>query len=272
MKLNIHFHGIIYYNVIKILEVSLVSTKIIQITDLHLNKSRELLVNGVNTYDSANSVLNEIQNNEKDADCLILSGDLSNDCSSESYEHLMVLLKSIKLPIYLMSGNHDSPSLLRKISNSNNVHFKSFNAFQNWGVFMFNTKKHNSPNGILNQNELLYFDKILKDKFYKNIIIFLHHHPVLIGSASMDKMVIENADLLISRIKKSNKVRAVCWGHVHTEYYQTIGSVELFSTPSTCYQAKEKSKDFIIDNKASPGYRKIKLNADGSINTEVVRI
>ena len=59
----------------------------------------------------------------------------------------------------------------------------------------------------------------------------------------MDTMVIENADLLLKRIKKSKKVKAISWGHVHTEYYETIGSVELFSTPSTCYQVKEKPKN-----------------------------
>ena len=51
------------------------SVKIIQITDLHLNKSKELVVNGVNTYNSANSVLDRIKEDENDADCMILSGD-----------------------------------------------------------------------------------------------------------------------------------------------------------------------------------------------------
>ena len=137
---------------------------------------------------------------------------------------------------------------------------------------MFNTKKKNSPNGILHEDELRCFDAVLHNSLYENIIVFLHHHPVLIGSTSMDTMVIENADLLIDRIKNSKKIRAVCWGHVHTEYYQTIGSAQLFSTPSTCYQAKEKSEKFIIDDTALPAYRKIVLNNDGSINTEVFRI
>ena len=248
------------------------SVKIIQITDLHLNKSKELIVNGVNTYNSANSVLDRIKEDESDADCMILSGDLSNDYSRESYNNLMMLLKDFKLPIYLMSGNHDSPALLKELSNTNNLHFTNFNAFNNWGVFMFNTKKENSPNGILHEDELQCFDAVLHNSLYENIIVFLHHHPVLIGSTSMDTMVIENADLLLNRIKNSEKIRAVCWGHVHTEYYQTIGSVELFSTPSTCYQAKERSEKFIIDDTALPAYRKIVLNSDGSINTEVFRI
>ena len=102
------------------------STKIIQITDLHLNKSKDKVSNGVNTFESANMVIESIRINEKNIDCLILSGDLSNDYSIESYDHLMQLLKDFETPIYLMSGNHDSTSLLKTLSNNKNIFFKNF--------------------------------------------------------------------------------------------------------------------------------------------------
>ena len=149
------------------------STKIIQITDLHLNESKEVITNGINTYNSAKKVLDTIKIKEKDADCLVLSGDLSNDCSQESYNNLMSLLQGFNLPIYLMSGNHDSPPLLKELSNNYDVHFKNFDSFNNWGLFMFNTKKDNSSSGILDNDELLYFDEILENNSYENIIVFL---------------------------------------------------------------------------------------------------
>jgi Icc protein len=248
------------------------STKIIQITDLHLNKSKDVVSNGVNTLESANMVIDSIRINEKDIDCLVLSGDLSNDCSIESYNHLMQLLKDFETSIYLMAGNHDSPSHLKTLANNKNIFLKNFQCFNNWGVFMFNTKKENSPNGLLKKDELKYFDEVLSNTLYENIIIFLHHHPVPIGSASMDSMIIENAELLTDRIMKYDKIKAVSWGHIHNEFDLNMGSAKLFSTPSTCYQAKEKSKNFIIDPEASPGYRKIYLNDDGSFNTEVIRV
>ena len=171
-----------------------------------------------------------------------------------------------------MSGNHDSPSLLKTLTINKNIFLKNFLSFNNWGVFMFNTKKENSPNGFLKKEELVYFDQVLSNTLYKSIIIFLHHHPVPIGSASMDTMIIENAELLTDRIMKYDKIKAVSWGHIHNEFNLNMGSAKLFSTPSTCYQAKTKSKNFIIDPKASPGYRKIYLNDDGSFDTEVIRV
>ena len=248
------------------------STKIIQITDLHLNKSKDVVSNGINTHESANKVIESIRINEKDNDCLILSGDLSNDYSIESYNYLMQLLKDFEAPIYLMSGNHDSPSHLKTLTNNKNIFFKNFQCFNNWGVFMFNTKKENSPNGLLKKEELVYFDEVLLNTLYEYIIVFLHHHPVPIGSASMDSMIIENAELLTDRIMKYDKIKAVSWGHIHNEFNLNMGSAKLFSTPSTCYQAKEKSKNFIIDPEALPGYRRIFLNDDGSFDTEVIRV
>ena len=171
MRLNIHFPRIIHYNTMITSKTKFMSTKIIQITDLHLNKSKEMISNGVNTLESANMVIERIKNNEKNMDCLILSGDLSNDYSIESYNHLVDLLKDFETPIYLMSGNHDSPSLLKTLTINKNFFYKSFECFDNWGLFMFNTKKENSPNGVLYKEELEYFDKILANESYKNIFI-----------------------------------------------------------------------------------------------------
>ena len=171
MMLNIHFPCFIDYSTIITITAKFMSTKIIQITDLHLNKSKDMVSNGVNTLESARIVIESIRINEKNIDCLILSGDLSNDYSIESYDHLMQLLKDFETPIYLMSGNHDSPSLLNTLTNNKNIFLKNFQCFNNWGVFMFNTKKENSPNGLLKKEELMYFDEVLSNILYENIFI-----------------------------------------------------------------------------------------------------
>ena len=44
----------------------------------------------------------------------------------------------------------------------------------------------------------------------------LHQHPVLIGSESMDQMIIENSSKLLNRIT-NNKIKGVAWGHIHNE-------------------------------------------------------
>tara|TARA_B110000438_G_C15634616_1_gene572531 strand:+ start:16 stop:534 length:519 start_codon:yes stop_codon:yes gene_type:complete len=170
-----------------------------------------------------------------------------------------------------MSGNHDSPQKIKSICNGKNLKSQNYKSVKEWGIFMFNTKKDNSPNGILHQNELDYFDKVISDNENSFLLVMLHHHPILIGSDSMDKMIIENSSELLNRIN-NNKIKGVGWGHIHNEMSIDYNGAQLFSTPSTCYQAKPKSKKFLIDYSQSPGYRVIQLKDDGVINTKVIRV
>ena len=45
--------------------------------------------------------------------------------------------------------------------------------------------------------------------------------------------------------------------------------IQLIGTPSTCRQFKPNSDSFAMDN-SPPAYRKIQLNNNGSIDTNVV--
>ena len=246
-------------------------TNIIQITDLHLFADRNKIANNINTFKSAELVFAAINANEVGFDMLILSGDLSGDESDESYGNLEYLLRNFKCPIYLMSGNHDSPQKIKSMCNGKNLKSQNYKNVEKWGIFMFNTKKDNSPNGILHQNELDYFDKVISDDANSFLLVMLHHHPILIGSDSMDEMIIENSGELLNRIN-NNKIKGVGWGHIHNEMSINYNGAQFFSTPSTCYQAKPKSKNFLIDHSQSPGYRVIRLKDDGGIDTEVIRV
>ena len=266
---NIHAIIAILTNIL--LDLDKLIINIIQITDLHLFADRNKKANNINTFQSAQSVFEAISSNEVDFNMLILSGDLSGDESYESYENLKYLLRNFKCPIYLMSGNHDSPQKIKSICDGTNLKSQNYKSIGEWGIFMFNTKKDNSPNGILHQNELDYFDKVINDNENNFLLAMLHHHPILIGSDSMDKMIIENSNELLSRINY-NKIKGVGWGHIHNEMSVDYNGARLFSTPSTCYQAKPKSKNFIIDHSQSPGYRVIRLQDGGVIDTEVIRV
>ena len=88
----------------------------------------------------------------------------------------------------------------------------------------------------------------------------------------MDKMIIENAYLLLDIVKNNDRVKGVFWGHIHNVYESKLNQALLLSTPSTCFQSLPKSKTFTIDGNAKPGYRVIRLNEAGLVSTEVVRI
>jgi Icc protein len=245
---------------------------IVQITDLHLSKDKGNELYNINTYNSAKIIIEYISKCKKNVDYLIITGDISEDSTMQSYSHLLDLLKPIKSDIYLMAGNHDSYEQIKLCCSRSTVKSDVFFSNDVWVVFMFNTKKEHSPNGFLKRDEIELFKKLLYDYPNKNFMVFLHHHPVLIGSESMDTMIIENSQLLIDLIKSHNNIKGVSWGHIHNVFETKINNAKLFSSPSTCFQSQPKSKKFTIDSNSHPGYRIINLNEKGVIETSVVRV
>ena len=246
--------------------------KIIQITDLHLRCDKDYSVFDINTFQSARIIIDHISQVHKDLNALVISGDISDDETSESYSNLLELTDQIDTKIYLMPGNHDSIKEIKKCASIGRVKSELYFVDDNWIYFMFNTKKDNSPNGLLKQDEIDIFTDMLRKNKDKYFMIFLHHHPVEIGSPTMDKMIIENANILLDLIRKNKSIRGVSWGHIHNVFETNINNAKLFSTPSTCYQSKPRSETFTIDKKEKPGYRIIHFSSSGNLETKVVRM
>ena len=246
--------------------------KIIQITDLHPRCDKDYSVFDINTFQSARIIIDHISQVHKDLNALVISGDISDDETSESYSNLLELTDQIDTKIYLMPGNHDSIKEIKKCASIGKVKSELYFVDDNWIYFMFNTKKDNSPNGFLKQDEIDVFTDMLRKNEDKYFMIFLHHHPVEIGSPTMDKMIIENANILLDLIRKNKSIRGVSWGHIHNVFETNINNAKLFSTPSTCYQSKPRSETFTIDKKEKPGYRIIHFSSSGNLETKVVRM
>ena len=246
--------------------------KIIQITDLHLRCDKSYAAFDINTFQSAKMIVSHIRKLHSDLDALVISGDISDDESSESYSNLLEIIDKVDAEIYLMPGNHDSVDEIKKCAFNSKVNSELYFVRDNWIYFMFNTKKEDSPNGFLKQNEIDIFSNVLSKNRDKYFMIFLHHHPVEIGSPTMDKMIIENSKILLDLIRQNKSIKGVSWGHIHNVFETDLNSAKLFSTPSTCYQSKPKSETFIIDTNEKPGYRIIYFSSDGDLDTEIVRV
>jgi len=105
----------------------------------------------------------------------------------------------------------------------------------------------------------------------RHALVCLHHQALPAGSELIDGLGLQRTQLLINSIKSRGSVRAVLWGHVHQQAHHHRGGIEWMSTPSTCVQFKPGSKTFTLDD-LPPGYRRINLNPDGSIDTAVERL
>lgn len=245
------------------------SVRLIQITDTHLNAPQDGHLLGMQTLHSLRCVLDIVRAEQGTPDAFLVTGDLSQDGSPESYSHLKNELSAFQRPAFWLEGNHDEPTHFEAAAGDQHLH--RVIRTQHWQIIMLNSQVVGSVFGHLADDQLELLEQALKDAGELHTMVCFHHHPVEMDSRWIDNIGIKNADALFEILDRYQNVRAVLWGHVHQESDQMRGDVRLISTPSTCVQFKPKTEDFSVDSRA-PGYRWLTLNPDGSIDTGVSRV
>jgi Icc protein len=140
-----------------------------------------------------------------------------------------------------------------------------------WRVVMLDTLVAGSVYGMLRSDQLDLLDQALSEASAHHHLICLHHHPVSIGSRWMDTIGLRNPDALFEVLDRHSNVRALLWGHIHQEFDHWRNDLRLLASPSTGVQFTPQSEDFQVDS-AAPGYRWLRLYADGRLDTEVSRV
>ena len=242
---------------------------LVHITDMHLYKSKETLYREVNPFDSYKRVLSNIRKSNWNPDALIVTGDISNDGSIESYNNAFNEFSSLKIPVLCIPGNHDIKENLISCLPKNTS--SRLQIVSNWVFIGLDTSLKSNPSGFLNSSELSKLKARIEEHHKKNIIICLHHQPVLINSKWIDEIGLENKKEFFEVIKKYKNIKGIFFGHIHQEFNSNINHIGIYGTPSTCIQFKSGKKTFELDV-LPPAYRRIELGRNGTINSKVVWI
>ena len=247
------------------------SLKILQITDSHLGGSADETLLGLNTEQSLRDVLQDVQSKYDEFDYIVMTGDISNDGSVESYERYVAIVRDYfpSTPLAWLDGNHDDPAKMASVRCERPV--EQYFAIENWNVICLSSRIPFEEGGALSEAELQRLDLLLAQKPSSPTLVFLHHQAVPVGSHWVDNYVVNNAEDFFKVIDKYSHVKAVAWGHVHQEFSSMRKNVALLASPSTCVQFKQNSHEFAVDKKM-PGYRVFTLYPDGSFDSIVERI
>ena len=247
--------------------------EIVQITDLHITRDIGNIKNNCKPYLTLSNTLKHIKEHYPQVKDIVITGDLSNDYSQESYVVIKDLLKIYAFDIFILPGNHDSLDCIQAICDNQistkSIDLRPFNIL----TYNFDTHVPGKINGHLKRTQI---DE-LKNKLNSNasidkIIIFTHHPVAKINSKWIDKHICENSDELLElMLSHDNKEFKIFSGHVHQEFDYKKNNIEFFTTPSTCYQFKKQSEDFALEDNLSYGYRVIELHHN-NIKTKVIRI
>ena len=247
--------------------------EIIQITDLHITKDIENIKNDCKPYQTLSNTLKHIEHHHSNVKDVVITGDLSNDYTRESYMIIRNLLKKYQSTFYILPGNHDKLEHINTICDEQITTNSIDLSMSKTLVYNFDTHVPGKTNGHLKKKQINELNnKLSMSKEVDKVIIFTHHPIIEIGSEWIDEHLSENSEELIQlMLSHTDKEFKIFSGHVHQEFNCIKNNIEFFTTPSTCYQFKKQSENFALETNLSYGYRVITLH-DNSIKTKVLRI
>jgi Icc protein len=244
------------------------SLNVIQITDTHLFADVDERMRGVDTFASLDWVLDSIDAAEQ-PDLVLATGDLAQDESEGAYSHFAAALERIAAPTLALAGNHDSHDAMSRAFTNGRVRLDKRFDTGNWRIIQLHSPVPHETFGELAETELERLDDALNvDKW---ALVCLHHPPVPVGSAWLDAIGLINSAQFFKVIDRHDNVRTVLAGHVHQDTHKRRGGIDYFTTPSTAVQFRPDMMQPAYDN-AGPGYRRLRLFADGHVDTQVVRV
>jgi Icc protein len=244
--------------------------KFIQITDTHLVEAADGHLLGLETQNSLEHVLSSVKSENDNFDFFVVSGDLSQDGSLASYQRLHKSLMPFNVPSFWFPGNHDEMSNMKVVC-EDTEHLENIIRSPHWQLVLLDSQVEGAVFGNLADDQFELLERALTERPDLHTLISLHHHPIPMESGWMDKIGVKNGEKLMVMARKYPQVKCILWGHVHQDSDRMVDGIRMLSTPSTCVQFTPKSKDFNIDMLA-PGYRRLQLYPDGTIETEMSRV
>jgi Icc protein len=243
---------------------------LVQLSDSHLFAEADGTLLGMNTRESLQRVVELVRRQQPHIDLMLATGDLSQDGTLESYQQFRALTAAIGAPMRWIPGNHDEPQIMAHAAVHSDL-LEPVVDVGNWRVTLLDSAVPGSVPGYLQDQQLQLLAQALSEAPSRHHLVCFHHHPVPIGCAWMEPIGLRNPEALFAVLDRFPQVKAVLWGHVHQEIDCERNGVRLLASPSTCIQFAPGSEDFSVSEQA-PGYRWLRLHADGRLETGVERL
>lgn len=251
------------------------TTRIVQITDLHLFSDPDERLFGIPTRELLHDVLAHVTEHAGHVDHLVITGDHSHDDLPETYAGLRELLAPWGDRLWQLPGNHDARAVLRAVfreridgEGGERISF-SFRA-DDWLCLGLDTQVPGEVGGRLEEEQLAWIERQLLEHDPAGAVLFMHHPPLDTGQEWLDRIGLDGKEPLRALLVAEPRLRLVCCGHIHHERAERVGSAEIVTTPSTGleFSATSPTRLFV---RCAPGYRIIELGEEGYA-TWVVRL
>lgn len=216
--------------------------RVIQITDPHIIAPPKRLSAQIDSIQMLQDAISHIKadlHKIGPIDAVLITGDISDDGSAESYALFRDLIGPLNLPYFVIPGNHDQREPMRKAFADQS--YVPDSGRLNWSlnlkglhVIGLDTLIEGQGGGILDTKTFEFLAQALAVAGREPALIAMHHPPFACGTHFMDTIGLAGIDHLRDILNASKAdIRIVC-GHVHSMMIGAVGQTTAISGPATC--------------------------------------
>jgi 3',5'-cyclic-AMP phosphodiesterase len=248
-----------------------------QISDLHVRRRGHVLHHMPNTADFLIRTISRLHALRQRPDVVLATGDLTERGSPHEYRRLRSILGRLEIPHFLIPGNHDDRSALRRAFRDHRYlhtfeRHASF-AIDAWPLRLIalDSTQPGRSGGFLDDERLEWLDAELEAHPRRATILAMHHPPFRTGVPALDAGGFINADQLGQIVRKHSQIARIIAGHLHTTLIRPWNGTIACTAPST-------SPQFVIGRSRlgvgleSAGFLLHRWSFNAEIESSIVRL
>ena len=176
-------------------------------------------------------------------DIAVVTGDLCDHGSAAEYEHLRALLAPLRMPVFVIPGNHDSRGAMRAAFGSDG--YLPTEGFLQYVVEDFalrlvalDTLIAGQHGGELCGERLRWLDATLAASPNRPTLVLMHHPPFATGITYMDGYGLRDPQSFAAVIARHPQVERIACGHLHRVIECRFAGTVAGTAPSTAHQIR----------------------------------
>ena len=176
-------------------------------------------------------------------DITIVTGDLVDHGEPAEYHHLRQLLAPLRMPVFVIAGNHDSRAPLREAFGADG--YFPPEGFLHYTVedyplrlVALDTSIPGENGGTLCEERLGWLDATLRAAPDRPTLVLMHHPPFATGITFMDGYGLANIAALADIVARHPQIERITCGHLHRPIDRRFAGTVAGTAPSTAHQAQ----------------------------------
>lgn len=236
---------------------------VLQLSDLHLWEDEHKIYHGRSPFKQLNAAIQEVNAHVDKDKIIILSGDLTSYPTPKAYQLLASMLRQVQAPIYVMAGNHDDRQMMDTYLLGENISHDTVIQLNGWLIILLDSSSRgkNLGSGKLEDAELNRLESTLTLYPKMNTLIFIHHPPILFGAAWFQTVCLDPNEKFDAIINNNQQIKAIIFGHAHTQYTTVKNNKLYICAPSTWRQFDHTVNEDSVYNAMLGGYNWYQLHA-----------